>query len=158
MLEHITTILQSQEFSTPLEKLTCIETLVNAYNANMTAENKMQIVKFEQSLQKIASQQGYFDSLEEVSRKLQLRVSEPIKYLTFEQSTSNRLLLSAIDHFVNTDGNIGNNPPQDFLDTQEKEMCFKDRKLKASLYKVLLFIHIANGIKSGALNLLYSYL
>ena len=36
-------------------------------------------------------------------------------------------------------------------------MCFKDEKLKTSLYKVLLFIHIANGIRSGALNLLYSY-
>ena len=36
-------------------------------------------------------------------------------------------------------------------------MFFKDGKLNTSLYKVLLFIHIANGIKSGALNLLYSY-
>ena len=157
VLEKITAIIHSQKPASPLEKLTSIEVLVDAYNASMTEANIIQIVKFEQSLQKIASQQGYFDSLEDVSRKLQLRVSELIKYLTFEQSTSNKLLLSAIDHFVDTDGNIGNNAPRDFLNDQENEMCLKEGKLKTSLYKVLFFIHIANGIRSGALNLLYSY-
>ena len=157
VLEQITAIIQSQESATPLEKLTHIETLVNAYNASMTAVDKIQIVKFEQSLKKIASQQLHFDSLEDVSRKLQLRVSELIKYLTFEQSTSNKQLLSAIDYFIYTDGNLGNTAPRAFLDTKENEMCFRDEKLKTSLYKVLLFIHIANGVKSGALNLLYSY-
>ncbi len=157
VLENITAIINSKELTSPLEKYTHIETLVNAYNASVTPEDKIQIVKFEQSLQKIANQQLHFDSLEDVSRKLQRRVSELIKYLTFDKKTSNKHLIAAIEYFVKTDGNLGNNSPWDFLNTQENEMCFKDEKLKVSLYKVLLFIHIANGIKSGTLNLLYSY-
>jgi TnpA family transposase len=157
VLEHITAIIQSQEPTSPLEKLTRIETLVKAYNQGMTEDNKIQIVKFEQSLKKIASQQSHFDSLESVSRKIQLRISDLIQYLTFDQSTSNGQLISPIDHFINTEGTVGNNAPRDFLNTQENEMCFIDKKLKVSLYKMLLFIHMAQAIKSGALNLLYSY-
>ena len=123
----------------------------------MTEDNKIQIVKFEQSLKKIANQQLHFDALEDVSRKLQLRVSEIIKCLTFEAGTSSDVLLNAIRYFIDKNGNIGNDAPRDFLSTQENEMCLNDGKLKVSLYKVLLFIQIANGIKSGALNLLYSY-
>src|SRR5262249_4536958 len=33
----------------------------------------------------------------------------------------------------------------------------KDGKFRVSLYKALLFLHVQNGIKSGALNLEYSY-
>lgn len=157
VIEKITAIIQSQEPSSPLEKLTRIETLVSAYNTGSTAEDKIQIVKFEQSLKKIADSQFHFDSLEGISRKLQLRVSDLIKQLTFEKGTSDDKLLSAIDYFIHKDGNLENDAPRDFFNAQENEMCVKDGKLKISLYKVLLFIHIANGIKSGALNLLYSY-
>ncbi len=157
VLEKITEIIQSLEPVSPLEKYTRIETLVNAYNASIPVEDKIQIVKFEQSLKKIANQQLYFDSLEDVSRKLQLRVSELIKCLTFEVGTSSDVLLNAIQYFIDKDGNIGNDAPRDFFNTQENEMCVNEGKLKVSLYKVLLFIHITNGIKSGALNLLYSY-
>ena len=42
-------------------------------------------------------------------------------------------------------------------ETQEKKVFADDNKPRVSLYKVFLFHVIAGGIKSGALNLLYSY-
>ena len=156
-MEQVTAIVHSQELLTPLEKLIRIETLVNAYNASSTTDEKIQIVKFEQTLKKIANNQWHFDSLEDVSRKLQLRVSELLKCLTFEVDTSSEVLLKAIQYFIDKDGNIGNDAPREFLNTKENEMCLNEGKLKVSLYKVLLFIHTASGIRSGNLNLLYSY-
>ncbi len=51
-----------------------------------------------------------------------------------------------------------NNAPVDFLDTEEQEILFDSNgKIRISLYKVLLFAKVAGGIRSGALNLKYSY-
>ena len=157
VLAEITAIIHSEKPATPLEKLTRIETLVNAHNAHNTENDQIQIMKFEQTLTKIANNQFHFDSLEDVSRKTQRRVSELMKHLIFEKNTSNEALLSAIDYFIQKDGNLGNDAPRDFLNSKENERCLVDGKLNIPLYKMILFIHIANGIKSGALNLLYSY-
>lgn len=49
-------------------------------------------------------------------------------------------------------------PPLDFLNTNEKEEVYTaDGKLRISLYKMLLFNHIKEDVKSGHLNFLYSY-
>ena len=157
VLAEITTIIHSKEPATPLEKLTRIETLVNAHNAHNTENDQIHIMKFEQTLTKIANNQFHFDSLEDVSRKTQLRVSELIKHLIFEKNTSNDAFLSAIDYFIQKDGNLGNDAPRNFLNSKENERCLVDGKLNIPLYKMIFFIHVANGIKSGALNLLYSY-
>ncbi len=47
--------------------------------------------------------------------------------------------------------------PTDFLTQDEKDALYKKNKLRVSFYKVLLFSHIADGIKSGHLNVLHSY-
>jgi hypothetical protein len=88
---------------------------------------------------------------------LQRRVSNIVKLLEFNAETSNSTLITAIDHFKTTDGNIGNDAPIKFLNKQEKEIVYNENKLRVSLYKILLFIHIADAIKSGKLNLKYSY-
>ena len=157
VLEKITAIAHSAEPLSPAEKLYRITTLVDAHNARSTADDKIKVVKFEQTLQQIANKQFQIDSLGEGSRKLQRRVAELIKHLQFEKNTSKETLLSAIGYFIQKDGHLGNDATRDFLNTKENDMCVKDGKLNISLYKMLFFIHIANGIKSGALNLLYSY-
>jgi hypothetical protein len=43
------------------------------------------------------------------------------------------------------------------LDPEEKTAVNRDGKFRVSLYKALLFLHVQNGIKSGALNLEHSY-
>jgi TnpA family transposase len=47
--------------------------------------------------------------------------------------------------------------PTGFLDPEERVAVSKDGKFCVSLYKALLFLHVQNGIKSGALNLEHSY-
>jgi hypothetical protein len=43
------------------------------------------------------------------------------------------------------------------LDPEEQTAVNRDGKFRVSLYKALLFLHVKNGIKSGALNLEHSY-
>jgi len=100
----------------------------------------------------------YYDFLEDSSIKLQNRVSEIIKHICFDQDSSDKRILRAIDYYKLKDGAIGKDAPRDFLnETQEKKVFADDKKPRVSLYKVFLFHVIAGGIKSGALNLLYSY-
>jgi len=47
--------------------------------------------------------------------------------------------------------------PTGFLDPEEQTAVNRDGKFRVSLYKALLFLHVQNGIKSGALNLEHSY-
>lgn len=50
------------------------------------------------------------------------------------------------------------NAPLDFLLANERGAVFDDAgRFQVSLYKVLLFAHIADGIKAGKLNLLHSH-
>ena len=70
VLAEITAIIHSSKPATPLEKLTRIETLVNTHNAQSTENDQIHIMKFEQTLTKIANNQFHFDSLEDVSRTL----------------------------------------------------------------------------------------
>ncbi|MEI7998857.1 MAG: Tn3 family transposase [Candidatus Omnitrophota bacterium] len=100
----------------------------------------------------------YYDFLEDASIKLQNRVSEIIKHICFDQDSSDKKILQAIDYYKIKDGTISKDAPRDFLnEAQVMKIFADDKKPRVSLYKVFLFHEIAGGIKSGALNLLYSY-
>lgn len=99
----------------------------------------------------------YFDALEEQSLKLQRRVSDIVRQIQFDKNSTKPLLLKALQHFQIHDGNVDKNAPTDFLVPQEKTVLIsEDGKFRTSLYKALLFIHVANAVKSGALNLIHS--
>ncbi len=96
--------------------------------------------------------------LEKLSVKLQRRITQVIIALDFNETASDKNLISAIEYFKEKDGQITQHAPTDFMDKEEQEFLLdKDRKFSMSLYKILLFIHSVDGIKSGALNLKYSY-
>ena len=156
LLAKITEIVKSTLLST-LEKLSQIEVLVDAYNSFNSTDKQIKLTQLEQSLEKIAKNQWPFDGLELISFKLQRRVSNIVKNIEFNATTSSTNLISAINYFRSHDGDLGNGAPRGFLSSEENEKCFSGGKLRVSLYKVLLFIHIADAIKSGNLNLLYSY-
>jgi TnpA family transposase len=99
----------------------------------------------------------YFDALEEKSLKLQRRVSDIVRQIQFDKNSTKPLLLKALQHFQIHDGNIDKNAPMDFLAFQERTVLIsEDGKFRTSLYKALLFVHVANAVKSGALNLIHS--
>lgn len=117
-----------------------------------------QIEAFEQSLSNMAKNKDYFDSLEQLSLKMQKRVSEILKILEFNETNSEQNLLDAIKHYKTHNGNIKTKAPITFLTNDERNALTDEQgKFRVSLYKGFLFNHVADGIKSGKLNLLYSY-
>nr|MCH9697693.1 Tn3 family transposase [Gammaproteobacteria bacterium] len=100
----------------------------------------------------------YHEILETKSIRLQNRVSLIVKHLNFKGELQTDALLQAIDYFKHKQGVIGQNPPMAFLDTAERETLQKNgQRVRGSLYKVFLFRYIQKAIKSGTLNLKYSY-
>ncbi|MEA3227878.1 MAG: Tn3 family transposase [Campylobacterota bacterium] len=98
-----------------------------------------------------------FDFIEQASKSLQGKLSNVVKLIEFDKKSSNKNLIMALNYFKNTT-NFKQNAPIDFLDEDEKLAVYdSEGKIKVSLYKALLFIHISDGIKSGILNLKYSY-
>jgi hypothetical protein len=116
------------------------------------------VTLFEKSLDRIADDKDYFDALEKTSLKLQYRVTGITRALIFNEASSNKDLITAINHFKNKDGQIDCKAPCEFMKEDEHKALIGDNGLfRTSLYKVLLFVHIANGIRSGDLNLKHSY-
>ena len=100
----------------------------------------------------------YYDILESHSVKLQNRVSDIVKHMHFDTATSNKNLLNAIDYYRRKNGNLSGDAPTDIFEDGEHESIFDvEGKIRVSLYKIMFFEKIAESIKSGALNLSYSY-
>ena len=99
----------------------------------------------------------YHKILEARSIRLQNRASPIIKALDFQAESSAAALISAIEYFKIKDGVIKHDAPLDFLDKEQRNTVMQEAKVNPSLYKTFLFTHVANAIKSGTLNLKYSY-
>ena len=103
-------------------------------------------------------EEALLDCLEKQSVSLQHQVSPLIKSLHFNAKTSSEKLMEAIKHFKDKDGKITKAAPLDFLEKQQQEALVDKRGcFRVSLYKMLLFRAIFYGIKSGKLNLEYSF-
>ena len=117
-----------------------------------------QVEALENDANKALDGEEYFELLEKLSVQLQLKVSEIIKHLSFNPANSNKSLVAAIEHYKEKDGYIGELAPVSFVTTDEQSYLIDDKgKIKKSLYKALLFWHSAEAIKSGEINLSYSY-
>ena len=97
-----------------------------------------------------------FDILTTLSRKLQNRVADIIRCLSFEADNETDALYLAILHYQ-SEKNITSTAPSAFLEDHEYKAVYRDDKFNVSLYKAILFCKIANAIKSGKINLLHSY-
>lgn len=91
-----------------------------------------------------------------LSRKLQNRVSDIVKHLTFLEPSESDDLMVAIHHYQKTFV-ITSSAPKDFLEDVERELIYHEGKFNVSLYKALLFCKIANAIKTGRISLVHSY-
>lgn len=132
--------------------------LYDEYNHQYDQKTMSNVIEHENALNNMAKDYDYYDTIESLSVKLQRRVSSIVKLLDFNTNTSDSLIIDAIEYFKSVDGNIDNNAPLDFLDQDEVDIIFdSNNKMRVSLYKILLFIHIYDRLKSGKLNLKYSY-
>jgi len=99
-----------------------------------------------------------FNCLEKQSVSLQRQVSPLIKSLHFNAKNSSKSLIKAINYFKSTEGKILRGAPSDFLDKHQQEALIdKTGYFRISLYKILFFQAIFYAIKSGELNLQYSF-
>ena len=141
-------------------KLALIDLTLNNKSANPTAleqQINVQIDEFKQRSVKLQQGQDYFALLEARSIKLQHRVADIVRQVQFAPNCSKSTLWDALQHYQQKEGNIDKSAPVDFLaDKQRAALATPDGKFRISLYKALLFIEIAEAIKSGTLNLLHS--
>lgn len=155
-LDQMADIVKSKPISEH-EKIQKLDQIVDDYLALLSEKDQIKEAHHHHCLEHIVTEKAYYDILEEKSRSLQNRVSGILKFLEIDEDSSDRLMLEAIQHFKKTDGHIGKAPPLSFLDDKEKRLFDENDAFRTSLYKILLFFHVADRIKSGKLNLKYSY-
>jgi TnpA family transposase len=140
------------------QKLAKLEALVKQEDTLLPVDVRKTLALLKTDTKKLEKDGDYYDALQDESLRLQQRVTEIIKHVTFNAETSRKGIMEAITHFVQTDGKIGDEPPTDFLNKKEKQIVLDSHKrIRVFLYKILFFQHIADAIKSGGLNLKYSY-
>lgn len=136
------------------QKIEQIQYIFNLNNNNI--KNDFEKIKDETKKQK--NKNEYYKILESKYIKLQNRVSNIIKNLSFDEKSSNKNIIKAIKYFKQKNGDINQNAPFEFLDDELKELLFSNEgNFRPKLYKVFLFEHIAESLKVGSLSLINSY-
>ena len=107
--------------------------------------------------EKVENAQDKYIFIEQKSISLQGKLSKLISEMVFDKDSSEFDLIESIEYFKLMDGQITKLSPKSFLEEAEQKLIFEEEKFRVSLYKVLLFFAISDGIKSGKLNLKYSY-
>ena len=154
-LSTIETIAFSQELS-DTEKVKGIQEVLRIKSPQRNAAFE-QLDSFKMQAQREANEADYYEVLAAQSRKLQNRLADLVKVLAFSGDETSELM-TAIGHYKAFDGVITQKAPLGFLEPIEQQAVLDEKgAIRVSLYKVLLFIKIAEAIKGGVLNLQHSY-
>jgi hypothetical protein len=154
-LKAIEAIVFNPALADPEKVLSIQNVLIERSAARDTAQETF--VSFKAQTQRQAADADYYDVLASQSRKLQNRVAEIVKVLAFEGDEASALM-AAMQHYKAKDGQMTHTAPLGFLEPGEQEAVLNETgDIRVSLYKVLLFIKIAEALKGGALNLRHSY-
>ena len=154
--EEAKAIIQSEELADD-EKIILLNEIVNAelsdeLRADQHAES------LEKEISPATQQREYYDILEDNFRKLNNRVGQLLQVIVFHELTSDPSIYRAWQYYVEKQGKVGSRAPMVFLkDEEQKYLRTEDGTFRASLYKMLLFAHIAEKVRSGSLNVFYSY-
>jgi len=148
LFNELDTILQNSKLSSK-EKIIIIKELVKNKKKTFT-DTASSTEATQQSTNEIK-----YDFIEQKSISLQGKLTGILKAIEFDEKTSNKNIMIAINYFKNNPV-ITNKAPQEFLNNDEIEVVFNSGKFRVSLYKVLLFFHLSDAIKNGTLNLKYS--
>ena len=138
-----------------ISKLDRICKLLDTHNDNIPA-TEQRWKALTQNLKNETGDSRYYDILEKRSVRLQNRVGPIIRTLNFDEKTGPSIV-EAISYFKNKNGTISKNAPLGFLESAEQAAVSRDGKFRPSLYKAFFFIHVADAIKSGKINLQHSY-
>lgn len=137
------------------QKVALIDAALNTETAATRVDE--QIDQFKQNAAKLQQGQDYFALLELRSLKLQHRVADIVRQVQFAPNCSRPALWTALQYYQQKDGNVDERAPVDFLSAEQcAALTCADGKFRVSLYKALLYVGIADAIKSGTLNLAHS--
>jgi TnpA family transposase len=119
-------------------------------------QDELKIISKEAS--KITDNADTDDMLEQKSVKLKNRALDVLKYVVFDDTTSDKNLIKAVNFLKSKEPDFNSkNIPQKFLKPEErKKLKAEDGKLRIALYKAMLFKKVFEAVKSGALSLKYS--
>lgn len=138
-----------------IEKIEQLKKIIPKQESIIEQQQHQNADKLSEELEQDKEKKSFYYILEKLSRKLQNRISEIMKYLTFSVHNNHKDLAEAIVHYQQK--NITKSSPSLFLNTSEINVIYENDSFNLSLYKSILFIHIANGIKSGVISLIKSY-
>jgi TnpA family transposase len=157
LITEIAKIIDESEFSDQ-KKIGDIKILLKSHHAIQSKINIEEQMSNTTKLNKLLNDDTYYDVLESVSKSLQIRVSEIIKAVDFNADTSDKNIIEAINYYKKVDGEVDDKAPLDHLEKKHRDICLtSENKIRVSLYKILFFMRIMDCIKSGSLNLKYSY-
>jgi hypothetical protein len=152
----ISSVLVDKELS-PEHKLTLIDYLLKENEAERR-QIRDEVEKLTIETGQMQDEKDFYAILESKSLSLQKRAADIIRSMQIDPNNISSNLFEALQHFQNKDGNIQKNAPKDFLSIKEKNFLQTDNeKFPVSLYKVLLFQKVAEGIKAGTVNFANSH-
>lgn len=107
---------------------------------------------------KILKDQLLYEELNKGYRKLANRIAKILLVLEFNPQSSNPEIYKAIRYYQQKGGKIKENEaPLEFIPKKEWKWIYTQTgEFNFNLYKIFLFKTVFDGIKSGALNLLFS--
>jgi len=156
LLAEITRIVRiTDEEQSQAQRMTQLQQLLDDYETLQSDTEQQALDHYERLIDRQTDDFDDFQALEAQSRSLQRRVAPILNVLVFDPVSSNPDLLQAVEHFQQTNGQIGTAPPLAFL-PESNQILFTDT-LRPSLYKALLFQQIASSVRAGQLNLKHSY-
>lgn len=136
------------------EKIIKINQLLHNYRTQQPLNESIE-AEIKQNLEKLKCL-DYYTILEGASVKLQNRVADIIRYLEFEKNDS--MIFKAIEYYQSKRGNVSKTIYTQFLSSNEiKSLKTKTGKFRVSLYKALLYLYVANGLKAGIISLKSAY-
>jgi len=146
----------ADERLTDTEKVALIDSELNPTDEK-PGQLELQFDAFEQSAAKLNRGPDRLALLEARSLKLQHRVAEIVRQVEFAPNCSKPALFEALAHYRHKGGVPDKHSTAEFLAADERaSLTDGSGKFRISLYKILLYVEIAEAIKSGALNLLHS--
>jgi TnpA family transposase len=114
------------------------------------------LTRFKDDLHDECAERGYYAVLEGRSVKLQNKVAGILQQVPFQGHEAP--LLEAVRYYQAKKGNITSAAPTAFLNDEEKRLLTGEKgKFRTSLYKALLFLTVADAVKSGTLHVEESY-
>jgi TnpA family transposase len=141
---------------TDRQKVRLIDSELNPKDAKR-GQLELQFDAFEQNAAKLNEGPDRLALLEARSLKLQHRVAGIVLQVEFAPNCSKPGLTEALAQYRHKGGVPDRTSTVEFLGAGERgALTDGSGKFRVSLYKVLLYVEIADAIKSGALNLLHS--